>query len=174
MNHFINALLQAIHPQRLFALVLATFALLHPAQARCIDPDRFQLADDEATDRKTGLVWKRCSVGLEWLDRDGCRGAIRGLTLAEARDLSRTNAGWRLPSADELLTLVARDCGEPAIEAATFPDVPLDPGGERSIYWTATDAGMLNMTVTVDFRDGDYDMHSPGLRYFVRLVRSRQ
>ena len=141
--------------------------------APCHDPARFVLNDDEATDTRTQLVWKRCSEGLVWLDRDGCRGEIRQSPLETAIEQARkAGDGWRLPTADELLTLVARDCGEPAIDAEVFPDVPLDPGGEGSLYWTSTPAGMMDMTVTVDFRDGTYDMHSRGLHYFIRLVRS--
>lgn len=141
--------------------------------ASCHDPARFVLNDDEAMDTRTHLVWKRCSEGLVWLDRDGCRGEIQPQPLAAAfEQAKKAGEGWRLPTADELLTLVARDCGEPAIDATTFPDVPLDPGGEGSLYWTSTPAGMMDMTVTVDFRDGAYDMHSRGLHYFVRQVRS--
>ena len=170
MNRFRRFLAQAIHPIPVFLLALTLCA--QTANAACADPKRFTLDDDEARDTRTGLVWKRCSVGLVWLDRDGCRGEIAQLKLDDARAAAaKEGEGWRLPSADELLGLVMQKCGEPAIETTTFPDVPLDAGGEGSLYWTSTPAGMLGMTVTVDFRDGTYDMHSPGLGYFVRLVR---
>ncbi len=170
MNRFRRFFPQAIHPIPVFPLAFIFCA--QAAFAACSDPKRFELDDETARDTKTGLVWKRCSEGLVWLDRDGCRVEIAQLKLDAARDIAR-KAGddWRLPSADELLGLVMRGCGEPAIETAIFPDVPLDPGGEGSLYWTATPAGMLGMTVTVDFRDGTYDMHSPGLGYYMRLVR---
>ncbi|MFO1118234.1 MAG: DUF1566 domain-containing protein [Beijerinckiaceae bacterium] len=170
MNRFRRILAQAIHPSLVFLAALMLFA--HGASAACSDPRRFVLDDDEARDTKTGLVWKRCSLGLVWLDRDGCRGEIAQAKLEAARAAAaKEGGGWRLPSADELLTLVMRGCGEPAIEAAAFPDVPLDVGGEGSLYWTSTPAGMLGMTITIDFRDGTYDMHSPGLGYYVRLVK---
>lgn len=169
MNRFRNIVAQAI-------LATLLFALAHPAaRANPCATERFVLDDEVAKDAKTKLVWKRCSHGLEWLDRDGCGGKIEGLPLNAAHDLARkAGGGWRLPTADELLTLVVRGCGEPAIDRDIFPDVPLDPGGEGSLYWTSTPAGMLNMTITVDFRDGTYDMHSPGLFYFVRLVRTAE
>ena len=175
MNPFRNFLTQASHPTRIFIATLVFVCASHAgAFAKCSQPDRFAPNDDEIADRQSGLVWKRCSVGLEWLDVDGCRGEISGLTLPEAEAAAqRAGAGWRLPTADELLALVMRDCGEPAIDETAFPDIPLDVGGEASLYWTSTPAGMLDMSVTVDFRYGFYDMHSRGLKYFVRLVRSQ-
>lgn len=172
MNRFRRKLPQAIRRILVFAFALACCA--QPLRAACHDPQRFALDGDEATDRTTGLVWKRCSAGLEWLgEKDGCVGEIVGATPDRADEIARkAGAGWRVPNADELLSLVARDCGEPAIDARIFPGVPLDPGGEGSLYWTTTESGMLDMLVTVDFRDGTYDMHSRGLSYFVRLVRS--
>lgn len=172
MNRFRRKAAQAIHPTLL--LTLALMCCAQPLRAACHVPDRFALDEDEATDRTTGLVWKRCSAGLEWLgEKDGCGGEIAAATPAQAAELGRkAGADWRVPTADELLTLVTRACGEPAIDKNVFPDVPLDPGGEGSLYWTTTEAGMLDMLVTVDFRDGTYDMHSRGLNYFVRLVRS--
>ncbi len=175
MNHFFNSRRQAIHLILLFALALTCCTSAKAAQtAPCHDAARFALDEDEATDRTTGLVWKRCSAGLEWLGaKDGCGGEIAVVNPERADDIARkAGAGWRLPTADELLSLVARACGEPAIDRQIFPDVPLDPGGEGSLYWTTTPAGMLDMMVTVDFRDGTYDMHSRGLNYYVRLVKS--
>lgn len=172
MNHFRNMPRQPIHPTLFFALalILCTHAYAQP----CHDPARFALDEEEATDRTTGLVWKRCSAGLEWLgEGDGCGGEIAVANPERAAEIAlKAGPGWRVPTADELLALVARGCGEPAIDARVFPDVPLDPGGEGSLYWTTTEAGMLDMTITIDFRDGTYDMHSRGLNYYVRLVRS--
>jgi len=37
-------------------------------------PSRFVLKDGEAFDPKTGLTWKRCSVGRTWKKGDGCSG----------------------------------------------------------------------------------------------------
>jgi len=172
MNRFRRKLAQAIHRILVFAFAFACCA--HPLRAACHDPARFALDEDEATDRTTGLVWKRCSAGLEWLgEKDGCGGQMIGATPDGAGAIARkAGVGWRVPTADELLSLVTRNCGEPAIDKRIFPDVALDPGGEGSLYWTITEAGMLDMLVTVDFRDGTYDMHSRGLTYFVRLVRS--
>jgi hypothetical protein len=176
MNRFHNFVAQAIHRTRLFIAALVFLCMSqNGANAACADAPHFLVQADEAIDTRTGLVWKRCSSGLAWRGDEGCVGTIGGLSLQGARDLAaQTGHGWRLPDADELLSLVARDCGEPAIDAKVFPDVPLDAGGEGSLYWSSTDAGMLDMTVTVDFRDGSYDMHSRGLQYLVRLVRSPQ
>jgi hypothetical protein len=171
LNRFLSFARQAIQATRLLPLLIGCVAA--PAHADCPSPSRFALNGAEATDVRENLVWRRCSVGLDWREPDGCVGQIRALSLEGARRAAKS-AGeeWRLPSADELLTLVDRACGTPAIDARVFPDVPIDPGGENSLYWTSTAAGMLGMNVTVDFREGFYDAHSPGLYYFVRLVKA--
>lgn len=84
---------------------------------------------------------------------------------------ARAGAGWRLPTADELLRLADRSCGAPAIDPEAFPDVGINPTGEGMLYWSSSEAGLLDMIVTVDFEDGSYDIHSRGLAYHVRLVR---
>lgn len=177
MNHFRNMRTQPLHRTLIFAIAFILCTQTGNAQtAPCYAPARFTLDGDEAVDNAAGLIWKRCSAGLEWLgEKDGCGGEIAVANPEQAEELARkAGPGWRVPTADELLDLVARNCGEPAIDARIFPDVPLDPGGEGSLYWTATPAGMLDMMIRVDFRDGTYDMHSRGLNYYVRLVKSSQ
>jgi hypothetical protein len=65
MNRFRNTLAQAI-------LATLLFALAQTSQANSCATGRFVLDDDEAKDTKTKPIWKRCSHGLDWLDRDGC------------------------------------------------------------------------------------------------------
>lgn len=147
----------------------------HPGStgADCWQPLRFAGEGAEVTDRSTGLVWQRCSHGLRWRDGAGCVGDIEAVRHAAATGLAAAaGPSWRLPTADELATLVRRDCGAPAIDGAVFPDVPDDPVGEGIAYWTATPAGLNDMVVTIDFSTGTADMHSRGLSYFVRLVRA--
>ena len=55
---------------------------------------------------------------------------------AMADDINRTGAlffsDWRLPRVPELATIAERECENPRIDLALFPDTP----GE--FYWTAT------------------------------------
>lgn len=135
-------------------------------------PERFKADGASVVDHETGLVWQRCSLGLAARDT-ACTGEIERLTLAEASDAATwAGDGWRLPTADEMMSLLDPGCGSPAIDARVFPDVPIDPSGEGSLYWTSTEAGFEAMRITVDFRHAFPDMHSPGLAYHVRLVKA--
>jgi len=53
---------------------------------------------DEITDKKTGLIWKRCLCGQVW-DGKACVGEIVKLTWQEAIEHAIAQPGeWRLPT----------------------------------------------------------------------------
>lgn len=87
------------------------------------------LAYDEVKDLRTNLIWKRCSVGLEW-DGTGCHGSAGTYTWSESLEL--TNWQWRLPNIKELNSLVEKACYEPSINANIFPDSLSDS------YWSSS------------------------------------
>ena len=84
-------------------------------------------------------MWMRCSAGQTW-SRDRCTGAARSLTFRSAEgvadDVNRSGAfffaDWRLPRASELATIAERQCADPRIDLALFPDTPAD------FFWTTT------------------------------------
>lgn len=150
------------------ALVATTASAAPPA---CREPGRFVTRDDTVADRETGLTWRRCSLGLAWSAANRCDGELAQLTYGEAEAAAgKAGPDWRLPTADELVTLLTADCGGLAIDREIFSDVPISASGEGSAYWTSTPAGLDDMMITVDFRYGFPDMHSRGLAYHVRLV----
>ena len=60
------------------------------------------------TDKRTGLMWMRCSLGQIWTGST-CSGSAKGYTWNNAKNLSTSFAGyddWRTPSIAELNTLV--------------------------------------------------------------------
>ena len=85
---------------------------------------RFILHGDEAVDAKTGLIWKRCSLGLTWDDRQGCIGEIARVGLDYALQKAK-EAGWewRVPSGPELQSIVDPACGSPVVDVNVFPDI---------------------------------------------------
>jgi hypothetical protein len=85
----------------------------------------------ELRDTRNGLVWQRCSVGQTWRDAQ-CTGSARTVNHAQALALAAGQAGWRLPSVDELKTLVDTTRTQPAINLLAFPGTP------SFGYWTAT------------------------------------
>lgn len=87
---------------------------------------RFQLQDDTVTDCLTGLVWRRAASlapeGTSWQEA----------LAAVARLNTGRDAGWRLPSINELESLVDCATANPALPSA-HPFVEL-----RDVYWSST------------------------------------
>ena len=84
---------------------------------------RFQcvLGDVAVLDRETGLVWERVPSAAAAGDWDTARALA-------ARGFVGGRYGWRIPSEEELATLVAAGAGHP------FTVLP------NTYYWTATTA----------------------------------
>jgi hypothetical protein len=123
------------------------------------------------TDINTGLIWQRCSLGQNW-DGSTCTGNAATYTWQAALQQSSgsTLAGyddWRLPSVEELRSLVAYDRFSPAINNAIFPNTPI------SWYWSSSpNANTSDGGWIVSFYDGFDGIHSRGNAYHVRIVRS--
>ncbi|WP_022952669.1 DUF1566 domain-containing protein [Leucothrix mucor] len=102
--------------------------------------------DGSITDNKTGLIWKKCSEGLSG---DSCQyGSAKDYSLPDA--LSLTSGSWRLPTIQELRTLMlcsngptdkpwVKGCSNegsghetPTINQKYFPNI------RREYYWTST------------------------------------
>ncbi len=158
---------------RALAALLAVLPAL-PAAADCYDRDgagrqtRFELRDGEARDRRTGLVWQRCSLGTAW-DGKTCAGELTYLGLEEA--IAAAPAGWRVPSGPELESIVDLSCGSPVADTTVFPDIRPDDEG-RAKYWTTNPLGTLDLYWNFDFVDGQPDGNSRSIQLAVRLVRS--
>jgi hypothetical protein len=155
-------------------LIAAAITSAAPACAGC-DADRptrtptsrYVIGGGEVYDKKSDLTWKRCSTGQRWKEGAGCVGVIKPMTWDEA--MKQASDGWRVPSKDELLTLVSPTCHGPAINEEAFPDMELD----KLWYWTSSEDGAF-LAWLVDFAEGhpeSYDRTDTGT---LRLVRDGQ
>ncbi len=135
---------------------------------------------DTVYDTKTDLSWKRCSYGqsYKWppvgplATTFECIGQVPRRPYADAQ--RRAGAGWRLPTKDELATLIdyphTRETTNPAIDVVAFPNTAKD------WYWTSTCDG-IDICWFVDFRygqSGRVELHphdSPEPTLALRLVR---
>jgi len=123
------------------AICCVSLLAARQAQAACdggarAEPSaRYDIRGATVLDSDTGLVWQRCSVGQEWREGRGCIGVIRQMAWDEA--LQHASDGWRLPTHDELLSLVVAGCRDPAIDETLFPDMELP----KLWYWTSTAEG---------------------------------
>ena len=127
------------------------------------------------TDKRTGLMWKQCSEGLEGA---GCNGfAIRyfgDFTAGLVDTVNKTGfAGykdWRLPTLDELLSITEPVSGsqEPSINIAVFPNTL------NAEYWSNTALHSIGDAMwIVDFSYGYRNLgNSHNDENYVRLVRN--
>src|ERR1700679_3526389 len=155
-------------------LIAGAVASVAPVRAACdvgrpsrTPSSRYAIDGGEVYDKKSDLTWKRCSVGQRWKEGAGCVGVIKPMTWDEAK--KEAADGWRVPSKDELLTLVSPTCHNPAINEEVFPDMELD----KLWYWTSSENGAF-LAWLVDFAQGhpeSYDRTDTGT---LRLVRDGQ
>jgi hypothetical protein len=111
------------------------------ASAQCtfeprIPASRYDIQGDKVFDKETQLTWQRCALGQKWQD-GGCAGTPQQLTWAEAQKASgaqKPGAAWRLPSKDELQTLVSRACLR-SVNSEAFPGFTL----QHPEFWSSTE-----------------------------------
>ena len=110
--------------------LLSSVAITSMAYAACDTQEagRFAANGGEVYDSKANLT---CSVGQRW-EGDKCTGAVEGLTWEQARKAAHDT--WRLPTREELLTLIEQPCGLPASAKAVFP--AFDP--YHPSYWSSS------------------------------------
>jgi hypothetical protein len=136
---------------------------LHAASAQAACDTAYALNGDTVFDKRSGLTWQRCSVGQRWQEGAGCTGAPKFFTWFDAAE--QPVEGWRLPSADELASLIHPGC-QPVIDGRAFPGI--DP--DYPNYWTATTAGD-SAAYYVNFATGIATVDARDEPYAVRLVR---
>ena len=126
--------------------------------------------DGTAIHNVTGLTWMRCSLGQNW-DGKGCGGTATAYTWeaalqAAAKQSFAGQSDWRLPSRNELETILEESCHSPAINEKVFPATP------PAYYWTSSPyTGLANGAWSVDFGYGSVNASVKTGNLNVRLVR---
>jgi hypothetical protein len=136
-------------------------------------------------DSRTKLQWQRCSLGQTWTGA-ACTGVATHHTWIEAQRLAP--AGWRLPSKDELASLVYCSSGEPAywkpkeggcegaygrptIWSAAFPNTP---HSDRGFWSSSPHAYNSRYAWYVNFGSGYVSNNYMDSQLYIRLVRGGQ
>ena len=92
---------------------------------------RFTLQGDQVLDKRTGLIWQRCTVGQSWNEAaQSCDG--QPLKRNWKDTLEQAPEGWRVPNIREVNSITEFTCSRPAINLAVFPNTPLE------FYWSST------------------------------------
>ena len=120
-------------------------------------------------DTQTGLMWKKC---LEGQVGERCGGqAVRmewdsaaNLTKLVGSDKFAGYTGWRLPTLDELNSIVEQRCSEPAANLDVFPRMPAVG------VWSMNQ--LDSFAWSMDFDKGLAYEHLKGAGKYIRLVRN--
>lgn len=148
------------------------------------------------THKTTGLIWKRCAEGQVW-ENQTCTGLPYFFELGDAQEVQASKAAavdtdfagftdWRVPSTNELVTLIEFKSYNPAINTSIFPNspplafsssnCPLN-STQTCIYWDvgfSPDAAA--QTKAVPFLGSGYVENGaivPSLDNIIRLVRGK-
>ena len=115
-------------------VALAAISLLSPTKSTA----QFFEEGNFVRDVRNNVIWYRCTLGKVWdYDTDTCTGETVRLNQAELliaikQAEQQLGGRWRLPTRDELETLVCEGCEPPKIREKYFPQI------EREAYWTGT------------------------------------
>lgn len=140
-----------------FAASVALFASLIRGARANAPPCQYAVVNGTVFDANTKLTWERTlSSGL--------------VTWSQANDycanLSFAGGGWRMPTIQELQTLIDESRSEPAIDDIIFPDTPL------SYAWSKTPvSGAVGPRWRVNFYDGFVNAGGMNSTHTVRCVR---
>jgi hypothetical protein len=118
----------------------------------------YEIAAETVRDTGTGLVWQR-GVSADTLDFQSATDACAALDLGGSD-------GWRLPSLQELATLVDETRAHPAIDPEAFPDTPAEPFWSGSLF-----AGSQTRAWYVHFDEGSALYEGIAALHRVRCVR---
>ncbi len=130
-----------------------------------MDDGRYQMGKIRSYSRR-GNVVNDDTTGLKWQDNETVSKTWEeAITYCE--DLSFDGDGWRLPTIEELETLVDYSRSYPSVTAVVFQNFSSYP------YWSSTEkANFDSYAWIVSFYDGDSNYKSKVVEpYYVRCVR---
>jgi hypothetical protein len=128
--------------------------------------------DGTVTDKQTGLMWQKCTLGLT--GTSCASGTALTLTWQAALASANNNtdngySDWRVPNKNELESLVEDACYIPAINETVFPATV------SSAYWSSSPyAGSNYGAWYVVFWSGNVLYGDKNRSSYVRLVRGSQ
>ena len=116
----------------LYTLFLTLCLLATPSHSQFFEEGRF------VRDVRNNITWYRCTLGQVWnSDTKTCSGETVRLsqdeiTVAVQQAEQQLGGQWRLPTKDELESLICVECDPPKIRQKYFPNI------EREAYWSGT------------------------------------
>lgn len=105
-----------------------------PEITRTASDDRYDILGDgsEVLDKKTNLIWLRCSSGQVW-SNGSCIGEPQRYIWTQALKVAHdVGNGYRLPNIKELISLTEEACEDPTMNISIFPNTP------SWFFWSST------------------------------------
>lgn len=140
--------------------------------ANCLrtDAGRYSVEGPVVLDNRTALMWSRCSLGQTYAENQ-CTGTASAHNLAQARQLAGSAdlggySDWRVPTIDELESLVDSECSYPVVSLEVFPNTPVSFYASATPFRFGTYRFMYLYSGTGEVRHDDQNNYSR-----VRLVR---
>lgn len=132
--------------------------------------ERFKVSADgqEVQDSKTRLTWRRCAEGMSWNGK-ACAGKPTKFSYVNAQKYASAQAPalWRLPTKDELMTLLDKTKKKPMIDGNAFPNTP------SAMFWSTRPETKDNLNAwIVDFSRGHVFGNNGTKSPYLRLVRA--
>ena len=187
-SRLVEELTLSLHKENtMYKLMMATllltfsgmnYAFCNNAIIRTAPDSRYELlnSNTEVKDKKTGLIWQRCSLGQTWNGTACISDALSPYWVntsfpSQGNNILQTvknmGNGWRVPNIKELDSLIEQACYSPSINDVIFPNTP--SGG----YWSSSPAANDGHLVwVVDFTYGSNNTGNKTARAYVRPVRS--
>ncbi len=130
----------------------------------------FTALDDGSRVRHTSteLEWQRCALGQTWTAAENrCAGRPKTFSWLQVGRLTPLlTDGWRLPTGQELMSIVEKCHVSPAINPQVFPNTP------SALFWTSSlDSGGVERIWSLSFFSGLAYRPSTLQAARVRLVR---
>ena len=116
----------------LYTLFLTLCLLATASYGQFFEEGRF------VRDVRNNVTWYRCTLGQVWnSDTETCYGKTVRLSqdeiiIAVQQAEQQLGGQWRLPTKDELESLICVECDPPKIREKYFPNI------EREAYWSGT------------------------------------
>jgi hypothetical protein len=149
------------------ASIFISTCICHSALAN----ERFTVSSNgnEVTDTTTGLIWRSCSEGQIW-EANRCLGKAKEFnykeSMAHAQSRASKQIAWRIPTIEELTTLVNKGSKPAILDAQIFPDTVANR------YWSSTPHETeATQAMIVHFKDGHIFKYHRNNKAHVRLVR---